>query len=60
MDLSAHVWKFVAACANEEDDMKQTKTIGYILQTGGLVLDIKKFMKVRYNFGGVNWYIRCL
>ena len=24
MDLSAHVWKFVAACANKEDDMKQT------------------------------------
>jgi hypothetical protein len=33
MDLSAHVWKFVAACANEEDDMKKTKTTGcYILK----------------------------
>ena len=26
MELSAHVWKSVAACAHEEDDMKQTKT----------------------------------
>ena len=29
MVLSAHVWKFVAACANEEDDMKQAKTTGW-------------------------------
>ena len=25
MELSAHVWKSVAACAHKEDDMKQTK-----------------------------------
>ena len=50
MVLSAHVWKLGAACAHEEDGMKQTKTTGYILQTGGLVLDINKFLKVIYNF----------
>ena len=26
MELSAQVWKSVAACAHEEDEMKQTKT----------------------------------
>ena len=29
MEWSAHVWKLGAACAHEEDDMKQTKMAGW-------------------------------
>jgi hypothetical protein len=29
MELSAHVWKLGAACAQEEDNMKQTRTTGW-------------------------------
>ena len=33
MDLFPRVWKFVAACTTEEDDMKKTKMTGlYILK----------------------------
>ena len=55
MELSAQVWKSVAACAHEEDEMKQTKTTWWYTVTGGLVLKIFKSTQVKYNGGGVNY-----
>ena len=58
MKLSAFVWKLGAACANEDDDMKQTKTTGwYTLIWWVDIKDLKIYKSKIYDyirFFGVN------